>query len=47
MDANSILLGFAIAQLSIMLGCLIVVLIDAVKDAAAKHRSKLYNKKQK
>ena len=47
MDANSILLGFAIAQLSMMLGCLIVVLVDAVKDAVAEHKSKLYNKKDK
>lgn len=47
MDANSILLGFSIAQLSMLLGCLIVVLVDAVKDAVAKHKSKLYNKKQK
>lgn len=47
MDGNSILLGFALAQLSLMLGCLIVVLVDSIKDAVAKRRSKLYNKKQK
>lgn len=45
MDANSMfLLGFATAQLSLSLGCLILVAIDAVKDAVVKRRSKLYNK---
>lgn len=48
MDANAMfLMGFVTAQLSLMLGCLIVVAIDAIKDAVANRKSRLYNKKQK
>lgn len=48
MGANAMfLMGFVTAQLSLMLGCLIVVAIDAIKDSVANRKSRLYNKKQK